>query len=101
MEYLVRGDKKMGVVKLGIEHNWGESWKNGEMVKYALSLDEILEEFCQNCHDVYIDVEINIDFCRRSAKNEVMDVCKACGKQIIADKLNDPNFIGNIKITIL
>jgi len=91
----------MAVVKLGVEHNWGEEWKNGVMVKRALSLDEIVEDFCQNCHDVYVEVDIDIDFCRRSTENEVMCVCRECGKQIIADKLTDPEFIGNIKITIL
>lgn len=91
----------MAVVKLGIEHHWGEEWKNGERIRHALSLDEIVEDFCQNCHDVYMEVDLDIDFCRRSAENEVITVCRECGKQITANKLDDPDFIGNIKITVL
>lgn len=88
-------------IKLDIEHNWVEEGKNGKIVRRVMTFEEAIDYVCENCQDAESEIDLDIDFCRRSAEHEIMTVCRECGKQIIADKLADPEFIGNILITIL
>jgi len=88
-------------IKLDIENNWVEEGINGKIVRRVATFEEAIEFICENCQDAESEIELDIDFCRSSAEDEVMCVCRECGKQIIADKFTDPEFIGNIKITVL
>ena len=89
------------LIKLDIENNWVEEGKNGKIVRRTMTFEEAIEFICENCQDTNSEIELDIDFCKRYAENEVLVVCRECGKQIVADKLTDPSFIGNIKITVL
>ena len=84
------------IIELSLEENWKKEWNKIEkkFVKRPMTFEEAIDFICENCQNDYIEVEVEID-------EERIEVCKECAKQITNDKLNDPEFYRNIKITII
>ena len=78
-------------INLNIKDSWIEVGSNPRRVQ---TLDEAIEELCENCLDSEAGVEMDVD------KRAVI-VCRECASLITAGHLSDPNFIENIEIMVI
>ncbi len=78
-------------INLNIKDSWIEVGSNPRRVQ---TLDEAIEELCENCLDSEAGVEIDVD-------GWVAIVCRECASLITAGHLSNSNFVEDINIAVI